>query len=119
MKLDTLIEHPGGCGSNLVYNLSRLGRRTALHAFVGDTDCATLLEQLAHPAADIQGVNRLPKAKTARAFIFTDSKGDQFTAFKPMAVATADYRRTLQETLDRVQPGMTITAKVNTRKSSR
>ncbi len=84
-KVSDFTEALGGCGANIAYNLSLLGVGTSVFAMSGTDDDTGLLDQLSNYRVDTAGVLRMKESRSARAFIFTDPSGEQFTAFFPGA----------------------------------
>jgi adenosine kinase len=82
-KLLDLAERFGGCGGNIAYNLSQLGYPPFLLSCIGGIDEQPYLRHMADCGIDTRYCVRVPQTHTARAIIFTDPAGDQFTGFYP------------------------------------
>ena len=82
-KLASVTETFGGCAGNIAFNLGLLGQPARLLSCTGVEDDSRYLAHLQSHAVDIEHCLRLPGQPSARAIIFTDPSGAQFTGFYP------------------------------------
>ena len=86
----------GGCAMNIAYTLRLLGHRPAPFVLVGQDCDADYLAHLRAIDLDTSGVRRLDAPHGARAFVFTDRQGNQFTAFFGGPPPPADFAARLE-----------------------
>jgi len=70
----------GGCGGNVVYNLSLLKTHPRIHAWVG-RDGRQYLAELRRRGVDVSGVLIVTNVFTSRAVLLADATGDQILFF--------------------------------------
>ena len=80
-KVSKSSEHFGGCGGNVVYQLAQLNQPSLLLSISGYDD-APYRELLATQPLIDHGIYRDTSAPCANAFILSDPRGTQFTAFQ-------------------------------------
>jgi adenosine kinase len=78
----------GGCAGNIAYNVHQLGGKPVIAAALG-ADGGTYLQRFAQWDMPTDLVPQRADAHTAQAIIFSDSKGNQITAFHPGAMGHA------------------------------
>lgn len=110
VKLDSVRTDFGGCGGNLAYNFSRLGQRHVLHGHLGALDAQAYQLHLDKVGATLTGIRLTEGQSSARAFIFTDPDGTQFTAFHPLQVDLSLWQQHLETTLAGYTPDFAIIA---------
>ena len=90
----------GGCAINIAYSLRLLGNAPAPFAFVGadfeGSDYASHLDRL---GIDCSGLCAVDGA-SSHAFIFSDTDGNQFTAFYPGPARNPNYAKALSAFVD-------------------
>ncbi|MDR1311475.1 MAG: carbohydrate kinase family protein [Burkholderiaceae bacterium] len=82
----------GGCAGNIAYNLKMLGGAPLIMATIG-SDGEPYLERLAELDVSTRYITTIKKSFTAQAFITTDRKNNQITAFHPGAMSYAHQNR--------------------------
>lgn len=110
VKLTDWHTHFGGCGGNVAWNLARLGIPHRLFGYLGENDADAYLRHLGDAGANTDTVKRIRARNSARAFIATDPRGHQFTAFQPLEVPLEQFVGDLDATLDRYRPEVAIIA---------
>ncbi len=88
-KLVNITEDFGGCGGNIAYNLALLHQSTQLLSCTGTIDDSSYRTRLEELGVDTQYCLRIEDHYCARAVIFTDQSGQQFTGFFPGPVPTS------------------------------
>lgn len=76
----------GGCAGNIAYSLKMLGGTPLIMATIG-SDGAPYLEKLSELNISDKYIKTIKQSFTAQAFITTDQKNNQITAFHPGAMA--------------------------------
>ena len=110
IKVDSLRTGFGGCGGNLAYTFGRLGQSHILHGHLGALDAQAYRLHLQSTGADLAGIRQIDDLASARAFIFTDPNGTQFTAFHPLPVDLQIWQAQLETTLADHAPDLAIIA---------
>ena len=110
VKLDSVRTDFGGCGGNLAYNFSRLGQHHVLHGHLGALDAQPYQLHLRKVGASLDGIRQVEGLNSARAFIFTDPDGAQFTAFHPLRVDLSLWQQHFEATLADFRPDFAIIA---------
>ena len=88
-NIDEVVSRPGGNAANIAYTLALLGEHPILAGGVGK-NFATRTAELAELGVDVSNVLEVDTHQTAAAYITTDLKNDQITAFYPGAMMRAD-----------------------------
>lgn len=83
--VNTLKKEKGGTAGNIAYSLGLLKMPVSILGTVGD-DFATYTRFLEDSGIDTTGVKVIPNEFTSQAFIITDKKDNQITAFYPGAM---------------------------------
>lgn len=83
--VDNLVEHFGGTAGNIAYSLALLGAASVVVASAGN-DFSPYKKHLKRSGVQTRGVREVPKDRTASAWIMTDRKDNQITAFHPGAL---------------------------------
>jgi adenosine kinase len=78
--VDTMKQHPGGCGANIAYNLALLGEKPLLVGSAG-CDFEAYRKQLEKAGVDTSGVLVREDVYTASFFANTDQDGNQICSF--------------------------------------
>jgi len=89
-KLTDMQQAYGGCGGNLAYNFARLQQPAMLLSCSGMLDDGDYMQHLEALGVDTRHCLRTPDQYSARAVIFTDRDGKQFTGFYPGPVPEAE-----------------------------
>lgn len=110
IKVDSVRTDFGGCGGNLAYTFGRLGQPHVLHGHLGALDAEAYRQHLRGARATLAGIRQIDGLASARAFIFTDSSGAQFTAFQPLLVDLQIWVDHLESTLAVTTPDFAIIA---------
>ncbi|MDP2691547.1 MAG: carbohydrate kinase family protein [bacterium] len=87
-NVDSLRREFGGTAGNIAYNLSLLGLRPTIVATVGH-DFESYLKRIQEWGMETDCLLQLRDEHTAQAFIMTDVKDNQITAFHPGAMGRA------------------------------
>lgn len=92
--------HFGGCGANIVYNLSLLGVSNILFSAVGSADFAEYESRLQRLGVDTSYLARDEINDTSAAFILSDKAGRQIAIFHPGASANVDLAMDLKHVVE-------------------
>lgn len=87
-NIDALRVDLGGTAGNIAYNLALLGQKPKIHAVAGN-DFDNYKKALEEKGIETTGI-KIVEEKTAQAFINTDKKNNQITAFYAGALNKAD-----------------------------
>ena len=84
--VENLVEHFGGTVGNIAYSLALLGATPVVVASAGN-DFGGYKKHLQRSGVETRGVREVSNNRTASAWIMTDKKDNQITAFHPGAMA--------------------------------
>lgn len=110
VKLTGWRTHFGGCGGNLAWNLARLGSAHRLFGYLGANDAGAYLRHLRDAGSSTGTVRQVRGRNSARAFIATDPRGHQFTAFQSLEVSLEQFIADLDAILATSRPDVAIVA---------
>ncbi len=79
-NIKSIAEHFGGTAGNIAYTLALLGKKPKILGSVGN-DFGRYKKHLKRSGVETRGVREVPKDRTASAWIMTDKKDNQITAF--------------------------------------
>lgn len=84
--IDKIEEKHGGTAANIAYNLYLLGEKSAIYTTVGKDYCGSYQKKLEGMDIDLSHVKILDDELSSCAYITTDAKSNQITAFSPAAM---------------------------------
>ena len=105
--IERLDEKLGGCSGNIAYSLAVLGEKGVIVSCVG-RDFDRYEESLKSLGLPLEGIRRCEDELTAGAYILTDQKNNQITAFNPGAMRQStgyDFNKAVPGDIVIISPG--------------